>query len=109
TTEIYTLSLHDALPIWPVPPERDPGPAPRWRPVPACVRTWCPSCNEGSSPPEHLLLSAPKPARKHRVAGVSGHCWQTKKASDDKRAVTLQWLAFDLDSAALAQVADHVP
>src|SRR5256885_2950412 len=25
TTEIYTLSLHDALPIWPVVPRPDPG------------------------------------------------------------------------------------
>src|SRR3712207_9536183 len=42
TTEIYTLSLHDALPISPAGRSaRSVGSSPRWpaRPAPACART----------------------------------------------------------------------
>src|SRR3712207_7264408 len=48
TTEIYTLSLHDALPIWPPPQRRCPSGSPR--PGGRCPRSPSPSPAPAPSP-----------------------------------------------------------
>src|SRR3712207_8677790 len=47
TTEIYTLSLHDALPIWP--PKRSPPPSPPTHPS-SSTSPAAPSTTSGSTP-----------------------------------------------------------
>src|SRR2546430_13643496 len=42
TTEIYTLSLHDALPIWKRPPRRRASPRSSGRKAPGCSGRGCP-------------------------------------------------------------------
>src|SRR3712207_7711101 len=50
TTEIYTLSLHDALPISPPPTSRAPPPAAPGRGCPAPRPRRCPPANGAASP-----------------------------------------------------------
>src|SRR3712207_8750975 len=62
TTEIYTLSLHDALPIWRTRGERRAARAARGRPAARCRRRSC----TGSAGSGTLRRSSPARSEEHK-------------------------------------------
>src|SRR5256885_13893689 len=73
TTEIYTLSLHDALPISPAPRTgRACGPAPPRRTVPSGVRAAAARRRAGGSA---RATPAGRPGRGPRRGNGRGHPW----------------------------------
>src|SRR5262252_10478682 len=67
TTEIYTLSLHDALPISPAPAR------PQWRPS---ARSWCRRCG---APATRRDRKSTRLNSSHTVISYAVFCFNKKK------------------------------